>query len=142
MVTIDRTGWELAERLPHGALYWVMPGIIAAIPDDGVVETPDLSRLVYEGYSRCAAAYGKPIGIVVFVDQLGDQTPEVRRFWAEVMQQDVLCAVALVCKSLFARAVGSFFMGLRKPAVPTRMFATLEEALAWLRQRLQSDVDQ
>ena len=132
---IDTTSWEVAVDLPHGMLYWIEPGVVAAIPDDGVVETPDLSQKVYDGYTQCAQEYGSPIGIVVFVDHLGDQTPEVREFWAKVMQPDVLCAVALVCSSFFARAVGSFFMGIRRPIVPTRMFATLEQGLAWARKR-------
>ena len=138
---IDATDWEIAEELPHGMLYWVKPGVVAAIPDDGVVETLDLSQLVYDGYCRCAEKVGHPIGIVVFVDRLGDQTPEVREFWAKVMQPDVLCAVALVCSSFFARAVSSFLMGIRRPVVPTRMFATLEQAVAWSRRQLPPHVD-
>ena len=128
---VDTTGWELAEELPHGTLYWAQPAVVIAVPNDGVVETVELSRAVFEGYSRCARTIGRPIGIVVFVDRLGDQTPEVRDFWVNMIQPDVLCAVAMVCRSFFARAIGSFFMGLRKPVVPTRIFATLEEALAW-----------
>lgn len=137
---IDTSGWEQAVDLPHGALFWLEAGIVAAIPDDGVVETPDLSQLVYDGYAKCAKEYERPIGIVVFVDHLGDQTPEVREFWAKVMQPDVLCAVALVCSSFFARAVASLFMGIRRPTVPTRMFATQEKAVAWARERLTHDV--
>lgn len=137
---IDTSSWELAEQLPHGALHWIEPGIVAAIPNDGVVETPDLSKLVYEGYGRCADSVGHPVAIVVFVDQLGDQTPEVREYWAKVMQPDVLCAAALVCRSFFARAIGSFFMGIRKPIVPTRMFATLDKAITWSHKRLSPHV--
>ena len=138
---IDTTAWKVAVDLPHGVLHWIEPGVVAAIPDDGVVETPDLSQKVYDGYAQCAEELGHPIAIVVFVDRLGDQTPEVREFWAKVMQPDVLCAVALVCSSFFARAVGSFFMGIRRPIVPTRMFATLDQGLAWARKRLSSLVD-
>jgi len=140
-VDLDTTGWELAEQLPHGKLFWLEPGLVAAVPDDGVIETPELARVVYEGYRRCSQVFGRPIAIVVFVDHLGDQTPEVREFWAKIMQPDVLCATALVCSSFFARAVGAFFMGIRKPVVPTRMFPTLDRAVAWSQQRLLEDAD-
>ena len=32
-----------------------------------------------------------------------------------------------------SRAIGSFFIGLSKPPVPTRLFKSIDEALAWLR---------
>ena len=136
---IDTSGWEVAEELPHGTLFWIRPGIVAAIPDDGVTETPELSQLVYDGYTRCAETFGRPVAIVVFVDRLQDQTSEVRDFWAQVMGRDVLCAAALVCDSFFARAVGSFFTGIKKPVVPTRMFATLGQATSWSQKRLSAD---
>jgi hypothetical protein len=40
---------------------------------------------------------------------------------------------ALVGGTTFGRAVGSFFIGIHPPRVPTRMFATTEEALRWAR---------
>ncbi len=134
---IDTSEWEIAVELPHGALYWVEPGIVAAIPDDGVVETPYQSKLVYDGYCQCAKTFGSPIGIIVFVDRLKDQTPEVREFWAEVMQPEVLCAVAMVCRSFFSRAVATFFMGIRRPIIPMQLFATFDQALGWAHQRVE-----
>lgn len=135
-MNIDTSAWEVAETLPHGSLYWLEPGIVAAVPDDGVAESVELSQQVYDGYARCAEAYGRPVAIVVFVDRLSDQSAEVREFWSNVMHRDVLCVVALVCKSFFARAVAGVFMGIRKPVVPTRMFARVEQAVAWCQRRL------
>jgi hypothetical protein len=137
----DPAGWDLAEKLPHGALYWVARSVIVAVPDDGVVETPELAQLVYDGYTRCAQRAGHPIAIVVFVDRLGDQTPQVRQFWTDVMKPDVLCCVALVCASFFSRALGGFFMGFQPPVVPTKMFATMERAVDWSAVRLAAQSD-
>jgi hypothetical protein len=41
--------------------------------------------------------------------------------------------VALVGSTAFGRAVASLFTGSNPPRVPTRLFATLEEALHWIR---------
>jgi hypothetical protein len=41
---------------------------------------------------------------------------------------------ALVGSTMFGRAVSSVFIGLNPPRVPTRMFATFQEALSWIRQ--------
>jgi hypothetical protein len=42
-------------------------------------------------------------------------------------------AVALLVESPLSRVIGTFFLGLNKPLVPTRLFATEREAAAWLR---------
>jgi len=139
-VEFDERNWEVAHALPHGMLYWIRPGIVAAVPDDGVVETPDLSAKVYAGYTRCAEERGHPIAIVVLVDQLGNQTPEVRAYWQKAMKTDVLACAALVSTSFFARAISSFFIGIRKPAVPTQVFGSLEQAVEWAEAFLPEDV--
>ena len=42
-------------------------------------------------------------------------------------------AVALLVGSPLTRVIGMFFMGLNRPATPTRLFTSEPEALAWLR---------
>jgi len=135
---IDVDKWDVAVELPHGVIYRIQPGIVAGLPNEGVVETPELSKLVYEGYEKCAEEVGHPIAIVVLVDRLGSQTPEVREYWQKVMQPDVLCCAALVSRSFFARAISSFLIGMRKPVVPTRIFSTLDPAIEWANQELKS----
>ncbi len=130
--------WEVAVQLPHGRIYRIRPGIVAGLPDDGVVETPELSKLVYEGYVQCTEETGSPVAVVVLVDRLGNQTPEVRAYWASVMNPDVMRCCALVSRSFFARAISSFLIGLRRPAVPTRIFAELDAAIAWAESQLAS----
>jgi hypothetical protein len=41
--------------------------------------------------------------------------------------------VALLVGSPMSRAIGNFFIGLNKPLIPTRLFVSEPEALAWLR---------
>jgi len=135
-MVIDSTGWEHFERLPHGELYWIAPGVMVAVPDEGVVEVVSLSQAVYDGYTRAAASVGHPIAVLVYVDRLGDQTPEVRTFWQNVMHPDVVACVALISSSFFARAISSFFIGISGPKVPTKMLGTEESALLWAKERL------
>jgi hypothetical protein len=42
-------------------------------------------------------------------------------------------AAALLIGSPLTRAIGNFFMGLNKPLIPTRLFTSETEALAWLK---------
>lgn len=141
-MNVDTAGWELAVKLPHGALYWIEPGVVAAVPDEGTVETPELSQTVWDGYKTCADQYGGPIAALVFVDKLTDQTTEVRRFWASVMTTEVLGACSLVCESFLARAVATLFVRLSPPAVPTRLFPNTESARAWGKERLSQARDE
>lgn len=130
--------WKVAVQLPHGDIRWIEDGIVAGLPNEGVVETPELSRKVYEGYQSCVEACGRPVAVIVLVDKLGNQTPEVRAYWQKVMQPDVFCCCALVSQSFFARAISSFLIGLRKPGVPTRIFGELAPAVDWGRQQVRS----
>ena len=42
----------------------------------------------------------------------------------------LIAALALVCDSLLARAIGSFFVGLRQPSVPTAMVRSVDDGVA------------
>jgi hypothetical protein len=48
------------------------------------------------------------------------------------MQPSLFYAAALIVSHPLARAIGSFFLGLTRPAVPTRLFPTVEEAAEWV----------
>jgi hypothetical protein len=58
---------------------------------------------------------------------------DARAHYAGPATVGVARAVALLTGSPLTRVLASFFMGLSKPVVPTRMFTSEAEALAWLR---------
>ena len=41
-------------------------------------------------------------------------------------------ALALLVGSPLSRAIGNFFIGFNKPAVPTRLFSSEVDAIPWL----------
>jgi len=47
------------------------------------------------------------------------------------MQPALFYGAALIVTNPLARAIGSFFLGLTRPAVPTKLFESVEEAAAW-----------
>ena len=57
--------------------------------------------------------------------------------WALLTTNRVKGAPVLVTRahlrSPLTRAIGNFFLGLNKPLMPTRLFTSEEEALAWLK---------
>ena len=40
--------------------------------------------------------------------------------------------VAFVTNQLVSRGIGDFFLGLNRPGVPTKLFGSREQAIAWL----------
>jgi hypothetical protein len=58
---------------------------------------------------------------------------EARAFYASPEAAEVFSATALLVGSPVSRALGNFFLGLNKTSMPTRLFASTDEALEWLR---------
>ncbi|MBI3244794.1 MAG: STAS/SEC14 domain-containing protein [Chloroflexi bacterium] len=50
--------------------------------------------------------------------------------------QDFRQASALLVGSPVSRIIGNFFIGLNRPSIPIALFASEEEALAWLKEFL------
>jgi hypothetical protein len=44
----------------------------------------------------------------------------------------VFSATALIISSPLSRAIGNFFLGLNRTSMPTRLFTSEADALAWL----------
>lgn len=60
---------------------------------------------------------------------------DVRVYFARPEHIEVHRAVALVVGSPLSRAIGNFFLGLNKPAMPMRLFTDEDEAVGWLKAR-------
>jgi hypothetical protein len=108
--------------------------------DDGIVyirtkprvelDRADAEEGILAISSLCA---GKPRPALVDMSDLKSMTREARLYFAGPETAKVESAAALVIKSPLTKAIGNFFMGLNKPIIPTRLFTTETEAVAWLR---------
>jgi hypothetical protein len=67
------------------------------------------------------------------MDRVVEQDGGARAVYRDEPDPAFQACFALVGKTAFGRAVASIFIGINPPRVPTRLFATLEEALAWVR---------
>lgn len=59
---------------------------------------------------------------------------EARAYYARPETKKFLTAVAIITESNLGRLVANFFIGLAKPALPTKMFNNYNEALEWVLQ--------
>ena len=81
---------------------------------------------------------GQRAGVIVMMDQVARQDGGARAVYHDQPNPAFQVCFALVGSTPFGRAVASIFIGLNPPRVPTRFFATIEEALAWVKTTLKS----
>jgi hypothetical protein len=76
---------------------------------------------------------GTPRPALVDLSNLKSMTREARLHFAGPETAKVESAAALLIRSPLTKAIGNFFMGLNKPIIPTRLFTSETDAIAWLR---------
>src|SRR5262245_28068883 len=114
---------------------------ICWLDDEGFVrsETRENAEVTLEDAreaSRAAQSLlgGVPRPMLADITELRSISRDARRLTAAVVGERYT-AIAVVVASPMSRALGNFFLSLHKPPIPTRMFSSVEEGLAWLRQR-------
>lgn len=113
-------------RTPRGA-----GDILIVLPEVGLRDDAASARMNIEFQVQYAARVGRPCAVVVLLGSLTSQDAEARRIYASGMQPERFFAVSLVVTSALSRAIGSFFLGLSRPSVPTKMFGDFDKAIAW-----------
>lgn len=126
---IDTDAWRWAGSSGAGAYYWAAPDVLVAVPDLGTIQTEEKALGSLAEFNRIAESAGRRLAVIVLVDRVTSQDSASRRVWSRPQERPTRCALALVCQSALARAIGSFFIGLNRPPTPTRMFRRYEQAL-------------
>lgn len=130
----EKEGWDALPSTDSGGFYRIEPNIILAVPLSSFKQTVEHATRSLALFDRLAEEEGSKQSIIVLVDRVASQDAAARRVWSTPRERETRCAQALVCDTILARAIGSFFLGLNRAAVPTRMFASLDEALLWARR--------
>jgi len=108
------------------------PDILIIVPREGTMDTGKDARENVAYYHEYARSLGRKIGSVVIMSNMLSQEPEARRAYTEIEPQ-LVYGGALVVESALSRALGSFFVGLTRPKVTTKLFDTIENAIEWLK---------
>lgn len=61
-------------------------------------------------------------------------TKEARDHFAMKNRKPGVSAIGVLISSPVSKIIGNFFLGLNKPAVPTRLFTRETEAISWLKK--------
>ena len=105
--------------------------VLIIVPDAGLKDNAASARENTAFQIDVAKRLGRPLGLVVYLTSLLGQDAEARKVYAS-MDRKMFSGSALVVSNQMARAIGSFFLGLSRPAFPAKLVGTIEEGIAWI----------
>lgn len=110
----------------------VEPDILVVSPEPGYKDNPEAARQNMSWQQDFARKLGRKCGVVVVMNNLLSQDADSRKIYAEGLSPELFYGSALVVNNPLSRAIGSFFIGLSKPAVPLTLVGSVEEGITWL----------
>lgn len=133
MIAIDTSGWTKIGQSANADFFEVEARVLAVVPfdrcDDNALTARESVRIQLD-YLR---AQRKRAGVMVFMDRLISQSAAARDVYRVAPDPRFQACFALIGGTIFGRAVGSFFIGINPPQVPTRLFPDAVQALSWAR---------
>ncbi len=108
------------------------PDILIVVPRQGTMDNGTDARENVAYFHSYARSLGKSCGSVVIMANMIGQDPEARRAYQEI-DTNLFYGGGLVVENALSRALGSFFLGLSRPNVPTKLFNTVDNAIEWLK---------
>lgn len=79
---------------------------------------------------------GRPYAMLVDIREIRSQDRDAREHYVQPTTSPSLRAVAVLIGSPMSKMIGNFLIGFSKPQIPTRLFSSETEAIAWLKEFL------
>jgi len=134
-VSVDTSGWTAIGRSDNADFYQIEDGLLAVVPFDGCVDDAATARQSVQMQHDHLQATGRRAAVLVFMDRVVEQNSSARAVYRDMPDPALVIAYALIGGTAFGRAVASIFIGISPPRVPTKMFGSFEDAVAWARGR-------
>jgi hypothetical protein len=131
------TPMEVPKNAISVRCYWTWMG------DDGIVRTkvkPEAEISVNDAMENTEVVTSfyvdKKYPILIDSRNIKSMTREAREHFSARGRDPKTSAFGIIIKSPISRVVGNFFLGLNKPAVPTKLFDNEKDAVEWLKKLL------
>ena len=138
MLPIETGGWTKIGQSGNADFFEVEASVLAVVPFDGCDDNEQTARESIRIQLEHLREHKKRAGVLIFMDRVLTQSAAAREVYRVAPDPAFQTGFALVGGTIFGRAVGSFFIGIHPPRVPTRLFADVHEALAWARRTSES----
>lgn len=135
---IDTSSWTRFATTSNADFFEIEPHVLVVVPFDGTTDDAGTAQESVTAQLQYLQSRGQRAGVIVMMDQVARQDGGARAVYHDLPNPAFQVCFALVGSTPFGRAVASIFIGLNPPRVPTRFFATIEEALAWIKTTLNS----
>ena len=106
-------------------------GILHAEAVHGAAQTLEDAEACVAFMWEVAGQRRRPV--LIDLRQARSMDRATRAYYAGPATASKQIAVGILIESPLSRVLGNFFLGLNKPIMPTRLFTSEAEALAWLR---------
>jgi len=133
---IDTKNWTQFGQTANADFYQIDESILAVVPHEGCTDDEVTAKASIETQLAYLRPRNQKAGIIIFMDGISQQTTGARNVYRDLPDPKTQVCFALVGGTAFGRAVGSIFLGLSKPRVPTQMFATQEQAVDWCHEQV------
>ena len=128
---VEMKDWTKFGETANASFYQIDECTLAVVPVDGCTDDEQTAAASIDLQRTYLVSKGFRAGSVIFMDGIAQQTSGARTVYRELPDPECQVCFALVGGSVFGRLVGSVFLGLSKPRVPTQLFATPDQAIAW-----------
>ena len=119
-----------------GSHNWVEDGILFSICKDRYYLDIAEAKAITGAFKQLSE---KPLPLFVDLHTSSGQSSEARTYFSsDPTHIETYTAVALFVSNPVSRVIANVYMGLVKPAKPTRLFTDRAEAVAWLSQHKDS----
>ena len=132
-MTINTENWKKIGKTANATIYEVEPRILAVVPVEGAIDDGDTAKANLDMQLNYLRSKGQKAGVIITMNPVAEQTAAARAVYRDDTDPVFFACYAIVGGTFFARAVGSVFLGLSKPRIPTSMFSSFEDALEWCR---------
>lgn len=109
--------------------------------EDGIVRIIHIpnAEVTLEDARETMAAYlkinqGQKRPLLIDTRTMKSITRDARHYYAGVEAARVASAAAILVGTPVSEVLGNFYIGLSNPHLPSRLFASEDEALAWLKE--------
>mgnify|MGYP001555469633 CR=1 FL=1 len=116
--------------------FWIEEGILHNELKHDIVITPDTAKELIE--QRHKISNGENQYWCFSIDNITSFTREGIKY-VEVHGQDFLNATAIITDSKLKKLMFNFFSNIHATIVPTQAFNTKEDAIKWLKQKMEEN---
>jgi hypothetical protein len=111
---------------------WIDDGVMYGEYKSDVVIDLHAAKKVAEDRMKLANGVSAPF--LGYLDGMSSVTKEARDYFSKNEGVKYMKKLALITTSPISRILGNFWLQISRPTVPTKLFATKEDALKWLKE--------